>query len=909
MIKDKIKKLPMLISGALICAALMLAVYALKGVWPFGAGNVTYDDMAQGTLPIYYHLYDWLHGDKAMAFDWYTGLGTNIVNSGTFMPLDLVLCLFSRDKLLYGIGILVIVKVMASAVTSKYVFDKLFGKTHQIWRVLFSIMYAMSSYSMFYFTNAFWLDFVVIFPLVIYGLKRLLVDNKPLVFILFFSYTLYLSFYIGFMVTLAVFFLSGLYILLLCEKEKRGQRTCMLGLGTFTGALLSAWHSVPMAIQTLSSKRLETSFEDATNDNPIIEILKTNAHINTLPSKLMMVISLQLAVVLVTIFIIKLVKDKKYKQALFTAGSIFLLFSQILFENTNLFWHGGSYIGFTMRFFFISVFVLLILALACISTYGETLSIPKSKITRIGIFLVIIVLTVGFMAGTLFFAQKALGKLGAENTLSYVKAIAFAVLYATGLPLFTLLLHQKKHITQAFCFVLCTVQILGLCYAGIANKHQQAEEEMLYNSTSYLDYCEEVSQMDLDCGELGRIKNADTSLNTNYPFVLGTPALSNWTHNIPHYMQLAATALGYSTQYTRILDCGGTAFTDGMIGIKKLVVRNHIKVSDQYKKLDDTENFTLYENSYALETGLLGDETLISDITSAHASTRFELQNKLYRSFSDSDEQLFYVCSNKGETADRLTLTKQDAYELCFTYTADENEELYLNTANFNKKALKIFVNDERIIAPYYKQTTYGYYPSQAVNGILPLGSFENGETVEISLQTINGEVFTNETVQIAYMSLDKLTHLNSLYSDTVSSVTTGRTSLSLDYSNTHGEGKYLFIPVTYDSGWKCEINGEKAEVKNALGSYIAVELPEGSGTITLSHTSPGLGIGIIASLIGLALAGLIFILKKSGYNMPRFVSAPVLAIFVAAFAAAFILIYIVSIIFFLIYLIKLVIT
>ena len=118
MIKEKAKNLPLLFSGAFISALLMLAVYALKGVWQFGAVDITYDDMAQGTLPVYYHLYDWLHGEKAMAFDWYTGLGTNIVNSGTFMPLDLVLCLFSRDKLLYGIGILIIVKVAASAVTA-----------------------------------------------------------------------------------------------------------------------------------------------------------------------------------------------------------------------------------------------------------------------------------------------------------------------------------------------------------------------------------------------------------------------------------------------------------------------------------------------------------------------------------------------------------------------------------------------------------------------------------------------------------------------------------------------------------------------------------------------------------------------------------------------------------------------
>jgi uncharacterized membrane protein YfhO len=813
------------------------------------------------------------------------------------MPLDLVLCLLSRDKLLYGIGILIIVKVAASAVTAKYVFDKLFGNVNQIWRVLFSVMYAMSAYSMFYYTNSFWLDFVVIFPLVLYGLKRLLADNKPLAFILFYAYTLYLSVYIGFMVTLGIFFLSGLYILLLCEKENRGKCTCLLGISTVTGALLSAWHSVPMAIQTLSSKRLETSFTE-TKKSPLLEIFSTN-HINSIPSKLMLCVGLQLAFVLTLIFVIKLIKDKKKKQAGFVAGSVFLLFAPVLFENVNLLWHGGSYIQSTMRFFFICVFVLLIFALACIDTYGETLLKPKKSITKFAIFALTVFFTVIFVSGVIFFATKTLGKLGTEETLSYVKAIGFVLLFGSGIPLFTLLFCQKKHITQAFCFMLCTVQSLGICYAGVANTHQQKDEEMLYNSTSYFDYCREVAQLDLDCGELGRIKNSDTSLNTNYPFILQTPALSNWTHNIPHYMQLAATNLGYSTQYTRILDSGGTAFTDGLLGIKKLIVRNHINVSNQYKKLDNTENFVLYENSYALETGLLGDKSLLDDITSAKDYERFDIQNKLYRSFTDSDEALFSVCSNKGETADRIKLTLSEKDELVFSYTADQNEVLYLNITDYANKSFKITVNGERVIAPYYKQTNYGYYPSQAVNGILELGSFNNGETVEIAVRCINDEVITTETVQLAYMSLDKMAQLNSMYKDTVSDISVGKTSLTVKFNNTYGDGKYMFIPVTYDSGWKCTLNGEKAQVLNALGSYIAIELPEGSGTFTLNHTSPGLEIGLIMSAVGIVMAGVMLLLKKRNYDLPKTITVTVLWLFILLFAASVIFIYAVSILFF----------
>lgn len=883
---DKLRKMLSLFSGALICVVLMSAVFAIKGVWPFGAGNIAYDDMAQGTLPIYYHLYDWLHGDKAMAFDWYTGLGTNIVNSGTFTPLDLILCLFSRDNLLYGIGILIIAKVAASAATAKYVFDKLFPEVHGIWHISFSVAYAMSTYSMFYYTNSFWLDFVVIFPLVIYGLKRLLADNKPLLYILFFGYTLYLSVYIGFMVTLAVFFLSGLYLFLICEKGKRAQRTCMLGIGTVAGALLSAWHSVPMAVQTLSSKRLETSFDDSTKSSPLLEILEVD-HTAQFSSKLLLLVGLQLAFLLAVIFIIRLMKEHKAERALFVTGCVFILFTPVFLENTNLFWHGGSYVQFTMRYFFICVFILLTLALAYIKTYGETLFRPKSSFIRAVLLVASAVLTVVFVYAT------------ARYALDEIKAVGFIILYAAGLPLFFVLLCQKKHITRAFCFVLGAVQAMGICFAGVADSYEQKNEDMLYNSPSYLEYCKEVSQTDTYCGELGRIKNPDTSLNTNYPFILQTPALSNWTHNIPKSIQDTAVLLGHSSQYTRILDSGGTAFSDGLLSVKKMVARNHYETTNRMLPLEHTENFTVYENTCALDIGLLGDKTITEDISGYDMSDRFEFQNKLYRSFSQTDETLFYMASNSGETSERISLTGLSESEVVFRYTAGKNEELYLNVSNCPNKSLKIFVNGSWTLAPYYKQTTYGYYPSQAVNGILPLGSFKENETVEISVRCINGEVYEGESVQVAYASLDKIAALNTLYKDTVTDISTEKSGLSLKFNNTYGEGRFLFLPITDDGGWKCTINGEKAEVSTAIGSLVAIELPEGSGSLELHHSSPGLSTGIILSLAGLLLCIALLIMKKHGYNIPRYIATPVFVLFTAAFITAFILIYVVCIIFY----------
>lgn len=873
--KEKLKKLSLLDSAA-ICAAIMLFIYAMKGVWPFGTGNICYDDMAQGAVPALYHLYDWIHGDKALDWDWLSGLGTNVANFGNPTPLLLVLCLFPRDSLLYAVGIYVVLKVSAAALTSKYCFTKMFPKPDGIWHTLFSVMYAMSAFSMFYYTNTSWLDFVVVFPFIIYGLKRLLDEDKPFMYIAAFAVTLFYSVYHGFMVTLAVFMLSGLYIVLISPKEKRGRQSVMLGLSTLAGGLLSCFAAVPAALQTLGSKRFETS--TGSEEGVLEKILKAKPDAQ-LHNKLILLIGLQLAIVLTVVFIVKLFKDKKIKQAVFVLTSTLILLLPIFIESINLIWHMGSYVQFPTRFFFISVFVLLCFSLAGIEKYSEAIVTLKNKYGRFGLLILCAALTVGMLYGLIYFAENILGTIGTapEEVISAtdIKYTSFLLLFGFGIPLFAFLLFQKKYIIRSFCFVLCVIQCAGICYGGVANKHQQESEEFLYNSPSFLEYCAEVSSLDTDCGEMGRIKNADTNLNTNYPFVIGTPALSNWTHYISLAAQNTAKVLGYSVQYTRLLDSGGTAFTDGIIGVKKMIMRSHHKASSRYTLLDSTQNFNLYENGYAVEFGLLGNKELLDSIDEISVDERFEVQNKLWQIFTNSDEKLFDICT-RTEDGENIKFVESTPDKLVFRYTAGKNEELYLNCGEYKKQSFKMSVNGERIMAPYHKYTEYLYYPSAAVNGTLLLGSFNEGEEVEVVVECINGQLFGDKTVQLASMSLDKMTELNSLYKDTITNERVGKSSLSFDYNNTTGESRYLFIPVTYDNGFNCKIDGKKAQIHCALGAYLAVELPEGSGKVEIDWQPEGEKPGIILTVFGILLTAFILLIKKRNISLPKFIEMAV---------------------------------
>ena len=67
---------------AFIPAAITLALYAavliIKGIYPFGTNLIDYYDMGQTNAPLYYHIWDFLHGRSALFYDWYINLGQNL---------------------------------------------------------------------------------------------------------------------------------------------------------------------------------------------------------------------------------------------------------------------------------------------------------------------------------------------------------------------------------------------------------------------------------------------------------------------------------------------------------------------------------------------------------------------------------------------------------------------------------------------------------------------------------------------------------------------------------------------------------------------------------------------------------------------------------------------------------------
>ena len=74
-----------------------------------------------------------------------------------------------------------------------------------------------------------------------------------------------------------------------------------------------------------------------------------------------------------------------------------------------------------------------------------------------------------------------------------------------------------------------------------------------------------------------------------------------------------------------------------------------------------------------------------------------------------------------------------------------------------------------------------------------------------------------------------------------------------------------VVLTVPYDDNWRAEVDGARTEIQRAAGALMAVELPAGSHTLTLTYTQPGAAAGLGLTLAGaLGLAALAFWQKKT---------------------------------------------
>ena len=59
-------------------------------------------------------------------------------------------------------------------------------------------------------------------------------------------------------------------------------------------------------------------------------------------------------------------------------------------------------------------------------------------------------------------------------------------------------------------------------------------------------------------------------------------------------------------------------------------------------------------------------------------------------------------------------------------------------------------------------------------------------------------------------------------------------------------------VTLPYDKGWSAKINNKEVALKKAQGGFMRVDVPQGTGEVTLTFIPNGFKEGVILSLLGI---------------------------------------------------------
>ncbi|MBR6468737.1 MAG: YfhO family protein, partial [Lachnospiraceae bacterium] len=666
-----------------------------------------------------------------------------------------------------------------------------------------------------------------------------------------------------------------------------------LGIGTLLSLALSSFIVIPQLKQMLSSARFSNGnkAEGGGIFGAYFAILKHVRGDYTTRWWTLLGLSFATALILTGI-----IRCRKNRRAVFMSVSMILMMVlELFFESINLIWHFGSYIQYPIRNGFIIYFVFAY----WMCYFSGRLYDDETAKTNDKFYLSFIFTVIGFLAFVAFYRNRP------GMQLRNVFHITSAIMAATFVFYFILLnyesLMRPLHIVRkkrneeveradadrrsnaryryAAGVLACELLCFGFLLFGkpdfITGYAEEPEQD-----GEFIYICDQLREaFDLEPGFINRVKNPDESLNANYGFVLMQPALSNWTHMIAPQEQSAAVRWGYSIQFMRLLDAGGTVFSDALLGVKNVIscvpmdeelyepVDTAVVTVD--RKSGETAEYTLYHPKYTLPFVTVSGGDAVSEKTDITEEDIISLHNKTYHALTGTDEDIAFRYIDdetpakhdaKFGSADIETRVTSDIKEVYVNMDISDDAALYLSGGKADRDSgnCTVEVNGNIIPVPTIKDAYNTSYPAHFNNNTLYLGCFGDEKvSVKVTMDLTNGDPFD---VDIVGISLDAMDKVCGMYSGTAyDDIVAGNRELSFvvpDDGSAEGSRAAL-LPLTYDKGWKVKVNGKKVRASSYAGLFTRIPLKEGENTVTMKFTPPGMRFGIIISLAAFVTAAI----------------------------------------------------
>ncbi len=593
---------------------IMLGVYACLGKHPFGDGSVLTLDLQAQYVYYFEALRRLLTEGGSWLYSFERTLGgemMGIISYYCASPFNLIFVLFPKSMIADAVMFMQLAKVGTMGLTFAYYLRKT-RKTSDMLTVSFSLMYALSAYSVVQLMNPMWLDGMVFLPLLVLGIESMIRERKFILYTVSLVTIFVTNYYIGYMCAIFTFFYYLYYYFLVrdelpqnpkCENSKgfkklfasRGFETLMrfgvfsvLSLVISAFMLWSGWYSLQFGKTGFSnpdfSPTLRFDFLD------IFVKLLPGSYDSVRPTGLPMIYCGMLALIALPLFFMSKTITPKKKGL---TGALLLFFVVSFSVNTiDLVWHGFSMPNWlNYRYSFLFSFVMVVLACDAIRGLKK---IPFGQIAAVGTTLALLVLIVQKLGYS--FEQTETR----NNDLDDAKCIVIS-LVLIGIYLFILRYMQYDKMERTGAMGLAIIVCIEMFATSLITV---GEVQIDVGTVRYDNYLSDNGKTEYYNGYEGAIRRIedvvneilekDTSLyrmestvyrregGVNEPMAFGFNGISHSTSTLNADVISFMNKIGYSSQahWTKYL--GGTPVSDALLGIKYVVTMNDKLDSNLY---------------------------------------------------------------------------------------------------------------------------------------------------------------------------------------------------------------------------------------------------------------------------------------------------------------------------------------
>ncbi|MCL2044138.1 MAG: YfhO family protein [Treponema sp.] len=818
---------------------IMGTAFALQGVFPFGSMQMVVGNSQEQYYPFLSNFWHSFREGSAAPWSWTAGAGFDYTAFFAYYlasPLNILAVLAPHAWLREVMALILLVKIGCAGLFTglflRYIvrYDnpqlKLSSDQLRVSIPVFSSFYALSAFTLGYYSHIIWFDSFALLPLVMLGLMALMNEEKYRLYVISLALAVFTNFLIGFYI--CIFIAITFFCQCIIRKYTHGYFLRKLGLLAAYSALAVGMTAV---LLIPSSFALQNTFLQ--NSAPLSETFALHSFFDIIgnfiafqPPTILHGLPNLYSGMITVLFTGLFFSSPKFafrEKIVLTGTFVFLLISC----NINILeymWNGFNILrGFPSRYSFLISFLLVVMAFRAFVS-GDT--IGRRSLFVMGISAALI------LPAAAFGSQEKTAVIGSTVLcVMYIMVLQFFKGKSTG--------RTQRLITAAF-FLMMLTELSVSTWIGVGTNGTTDRDDFLdhYKQTQSLLELLEPAGDNFYRTDSYRMQTFNDPLLHHYNGITFYSSIT--TSNFAQFIQGLGLDIG-ENHYTYHET---TPLFNAFLAMRYVMSLEGYHIGDNYWGLAGIAgNMLLLENHYYLPLGFMVNEEL-SAYKSQH-DIPFSAQNDLFNKATGLEGSLFTVTNVTEAPPDRIHSSAGSSF-LSWDYSVPFDGPLYICARRDYEFRIEIFVNDTFIGSMFIPE--FGFYRL--------IGNFTHGDRITFSVPgedpvllysgIFNENLFEQGYTRLASQPLT-LTHFTN--------------TLVKGHVTAYEDG-LLYTSIPGDRNWSVYVNGVKSDIILIDNAMTAVHLSRGTHEVEFRYFNRSLLAGIFVSLTSLIIFT-VFLIKS----------------------------------------------